>query len=103
MNVTLDTIPTWVPGIILLYTGFIWWVTRKQQIRMDSRIIGGTMIAWGILYILSSLADSSPAHDNIVMRLFMSRVVICLICLAQSMPMTVSYFRGIRRAENGLH
>lgn len=99
-GITLNTIPTWVPGVILLYTGIIWWATRKQHIRMDSRTTALTMIMWGTLYLLSALYPVEHTGD-LETRVFFSRLVISLICLSQSLPMTISYLRGKARVENG--
>ena len=100
-SVTLSTFPAWVVGVIMLYTGFIWVITRKQQIRMDSTILGFTLLAWGTLYLLSAITPESMKSDFLVQRVVISRVVICFICLSQSLPMTISYFRGQKRGENG--
>lgn len=97
-GLTINTIPSWVPGILMIYTGFIWLVTRKLTIRMDSRIIATTLLIWGVLYTIGSLSNDS--NVNILTRLLMSRVVISLICLSQAVPMTISYFRGLRREED---
>lgn len=99
--VTLDTLPAWIVGVVMIYTGFIWMITRKLQIRMDSTIVAYTLLGWGSLYLLSLLSPEGANEDYMVARVFMSRVVILFICLSQSLPMTISYFRGRKREENG--
>jgi hypothetical protein len=100
-GITLNTIPAWVPGIVMLYTAFVWMKTRKSQIRMDSTILAYTLIAWGALYLLSGFSHAEVTAENLEVRVAMSRVVICLICLSQSVPMTISYWRGKQREDNG--
>ena len=104
-GITLNTIPTWVPGVIMLYTAGIWLVTKNHQIRMDSRVIAYTLIGWAILYLLASFGpDTAQTKAELIGRVFMSRIVIIFICLSQSLPMTISYVRGLlreRRLKNG--
>jgi hypothetical protein len=101
-GITLNTVPTWIPGLIMIYTGIIWLITRKLQIRMDSRIIAFTLLAWGSLYLLGSLSpDSVVSQQELIFRVMMSRIVVCFICVAQSLPMTISYIRTLKRGQNG--
>ena len=101
-GITLETVPTWIPGIVMIYTGIIWLITRKLQIRLDSRILAYTLLAWGALYLLGSISPDRAVNDGgLVFRVMMSRVVICFICLAQSLPMSISYFRTLKRGTNG--
>lgn len=95
----LTYLPAWVVGLIMLYTAFIWMITRKSEIRMDSKIVAYTLIAWGILYLLSIFSIGDALASNMATRVFVSRVVICFICLAQSVPMTVSYLRSKKRGD----
>jgi hypothetical protein len=97
--ITLNTIPTWVPGIVMIYTAIIWLITRKLSIRMDTRIIAFTLLWWGILYLLASFSPEQYETDNLVARVFMSRLIICFICISQSLPMTISWLRGKKREE----
>jgi hypothetical protein len=64
---------------------------------MDSRAIAYTLAMWGILYAVAGFSPNSTA--NLETRVFMSRVIIIMICLSQSLPLTVSYFRGKNRGE----
>lgn len=100
-GITLNTVPTWIPGIIMIYTGIIWLITRKMQIRMDSKIVAYTMLAWGCMYLLGMISPGESTYDELIFRVMMSRVVICFICLAQSLPMTISYIRTLKRGLNG--
>jgi hypothetical protein len=97
MNISLNTLPVWIPGLIMIYTGVIWLLTIKKKVRMDSRSIAYTLLAWGVLYIVGSFGSSAGTEDELVVRVFLSRIVISLLCLSQSLPLTISYVRTILR------
>ncbi len=94
--ITLNTLPTWVVGLVMLYTAYIWLVTIKQKVRMDSKAIAYTLILWGVVYGLSSFSPKADT-DLLLVRVFMARAIIIMICLSQSLPLQVSYLRGKRR------
>lgn len=98
MEITLETLPTWLVGLVMLYTGFIWLITREDTVRMDSRIIAYTLLVWGTLYILTLLAGDNSEHTmrEMILRVFLSRVVILLLCISQSLPLSISYFRRLK-------
>lgn len=96
--IDLNTVPTWVVSIVMLYTAYMWVITIKHKVRMDSKIIAYTLLLWGIMYGLASLTPDS-GRDITVTRVFMSRIVIIMICLSQALPLTVSYFRSKSRGE----
>lgn len=91
-----ENILYWIVGIVMLYTGWIWLVSRKHQIRMDSRIIAYTLFLQGIAYIITRVFG----HPSAAERIISLKIVILLMCLAQAVPLTISYFRTIKR-ENG--
>lgn len=92
--IRLELLPAWVVGLIMIYTAVIWLITRTSHIRMDSKIVAYTLIAWGTLYLLSIFSPGENAYSHLETRVFLSRVVICFICLSQSVPMTISYIRS---------
>lgn len=98
--INLETIPAWIAGLVMIYTAIIWLVTRNRKIRMDSSIMAYTLLTWGTIYSLSTFSSTTGSHEELIVRILMSRVVIIFICLSQSLPLTISYIRGIRR-ENG--
>lgn len=99
-GLSLNTIPTWIVGILMLYTGYIWLITRAKKVRMDTRAIAYTLFAWGLLYLFSGIFSDSNQEEYLMIRVFMSRIVLILICLSQALPLTVSYIRGKGR-DNG--
>ena len=98
-ELTLSALPAWIPGIVMLFTAYIWIITRKQQIRMDSRIIAVTLIGWGILYLIAWGIGTDENTTSMTLRVLMSRLIICFICLSQSLPMAFSYYRSILRQK----
>jgi hypothetical protein len=73
---------------------------------MDSKAIAFTQISWGIVYILSTIfGGHTVTLDDGFVRVFFSRIVIIMVCLSQSLPLTVSYIRATLRekedANNG--
>jgi len=96
MEGTIDwnAIPSWFVALNLIFAGFMWLVTRRTKIRMDSRIWGNTFIWVGSLYVLSYLDLNPPSLEE---RLIGSRLMICIIALSQWFPLLVSYVRTIYR------
>ena len=90
MELTLNTIPTWLVALVMLYTGYIWLLTRKHEVRMDSRIVAWTLILQGASYILNDRFGTF----SLLERVLSLRFLVIIICLAQSLPLTVSYFRA---------
>lgn len=86
-----ETIPAWVVGINMLFAGFIWIMTRKHYIRMDSRIMGCTMIAEGIVYIVVFQFFGIPIES----RAFLVRLMLIILCLSQYLPLSISFVRHI--------
>jgi hypothetical protein len=95
--IDLQVVPTWIVGIVMLCTAYIWLVTIKHKVRMNSKVIAYTLAMWGLMYGLAGFSDVSAEH--IAHRLAMSRVIIIMICLSQSLPLLVSYFRSKRRGD----
>lgn len=92
-NLVSTDIPAWLVGLFMVYTGLIWYITRKAKIRMDSRIFALTLILEGFVYgIVFQLFNV-----NTELRGFFSRLMIIILCLSQSLPLTVSYMRSRHR------
>jgi hypothetical protein len=92
MDVTSQTIPAWLVASIMVYTGFIWLISRKEVIHMDTRIIAYTLLLWGVLYGVFQIFGV-----EIEIRGFLSRLMILILCLSQSAPLTISYIRSLMR------
>lgn len=80
--------------IAMIYTGVIWLLTRNHKIRMDSSIIAYTLILWGVLYSISLV---STIERGVIENI--SKAGFIMICLSQSVPLTVAYIRSIRRGD----
>ena len=87
---TPEMIPAWVVALTMIYTGIIWLVSRGRKIRMDSRIFAMTFIiqalVYGILYQFFNI--------DVNIKEFFSRLMIIVLCLSQSLPLTISYLRS---------
>ena len=90
-----DTIPAWIIALLMIYTGIIWLLSRRHTIRMDSRIFAITFITWGIVY--GTVFQFAGLDAEV--RGFLSRLMIAMICLSQSFPLTVAYVRSVRRGD----
>ena len=88
-----NAIPAWFVAINLIYTGFMWLVTRRTAIRMDSRIWGYTFVCLGLLYLSSYL--NVEREVNLEERIVGSRLSLVLLSMSQWFPLTVSYFRHL--------
>jgi hypothetical protein len=97
MEIALNTIPTWLVAAVMLYTGYIWLITREHEIRMDSRIVAWTLILQGMVYIVNNLWFDGNITE--IERILTLRFIIIEICLAQSVPLSVSYFRAKKRGK----
>jgi hypothetical protein len=80
--------------ISMIFTGSIWLATKNHKIRMDSNIIAYTLILWGALLGLSLI---STLERDVISNI--SRAGFIMICLSQSIPLTVSYIRSKRRGD----
>lgn len=90
-----QTIPAWVVGVNMLFAGFVWIITRKHYIRMDSRIMGITMITEGIVYTVVFQFLDLPIET----RAFLSRLMLIILCLSQYLPLTISHLRHINDSK----
>jgi hypothetical protein len=95
MVINSQTIPAWLVALSMIYTGIIWLLSRKVEIRMDSRIFAFTFILEGMVYAFAFFLLSG----NVEIRGFLSRLMVVMICFSQAFPLTVSYIRSIRRAK----
>jgi hypothetical protein len=92
---TSTSIPAWLVGIAMIYTGLIWVLSRGHRIRMDSRMFASAFIIWGIIYFVVF----QYLGLDVEFRGFLSRLMILLLCISQSFPLTVSLIRSIKRGE----
>lgn len=95
IEVSSQTIPAWFVAFTMLYTAWIWLVSRKARIRMDSRIIAYTLFIEGIIY----LTIFQYVNPGVEIRGFFSRVMVLILCLSQSLPLTISYMRSLKRGD----
>jgi hypothetical protein len=95
MIVDSQTIPAWVIAFVMLYTALIWLLSIKQRVRMDSRIIAGTLIIQGLIYEVVFQFVNPGAE----IRGFFSRLMVLMLCLSQALPLTISYFRSLKRGD----
>lgn len=92
-----NTIPAWVVAAVMLYSGIIWLISRGRTVRMDSRIIGYTLLVEGLIYgVLYQFTNV-----GVEVRGFFARLMLMLLCLSQSLPLTVSYIRSFKREHKG--
>lgn len=95
-----ELIPAWIVAVSLLYTGFIWIVTKKVEIRMDSGIWGWTFVMVGLLYFLA-IGDINGVGEY-HRRLNGSRLMMLVLSMSQWLPVTISYIRQVRRGKHRL-
>lgn len=98
MNIS-DLIPAWLVAVSWIYTGFIWIVTRKQVLRIDSTIWGVTFLLVGFLYLSSYLPHERPVVSEVEYleaRILFTRLLMMVLSLSQWLPITVSYFRKVK-------
>lgn len=89
-----QTIPAWLVAFCMVHAGLMWLITRKAKIRLDSRIFAVTLITQGLLYLVFQLF---PINTEI--RGFFVRLALVLLSLSQSVPLTISYFRSLKRGD----
>lgn len=95
MEISSEVIPSWFVASMMVYTGFMWLVTRTDVIRMDSRITGITFIIEAVIYgVLYQFL-----HLDVEIRGFFSRLMVIILCLSQSLPLTVAYLRSLNRGK----
>jgi hypothetical protein len=91
--VNSQTIPAWFVAFMMLYTALIWLLSRQAKIRMDSRIIAYTLLVEGIIFEVIF----QMVNPGIEIRGFFSRLMYLVLCLSQSLPLTISYMRSLKR------
>lgn len=92
----LNSIPTIVVSIVMLYTAIIWLVARRRLIRVNMTIIAFTLLLEGIVYGVFGQYTGYSLEE----RVLHSRAVIVVMCLSQSVPLTWSYIRSLYRGNN---
>lgn len=85
-----QTIPAWFVASLMILTGLMWIITRRRKINFDSRIFAFTYIIEGLIY---GIVFQIFQIDTEV-RGFFSRLMIIVLCLAQYIPLLVSYLRS---------
>lgn len=94
-NIVLNssTIPAWLVAAVMLYSGLVWLISRGRTVRMDSRIMGYTLLLEGLMYGI--VFQFFPV--NIELRGFFARAMLVLLCMSQSLPLTFSYIRSFKK------
>ena len=91
MNIlSVDLITSWVVSLVMMITGIMWLVAKKRTFHIDSSTIGYTLIFWGIVYGITVFF----LPVDLQIRAFVGRIVIVVICLSQSIPLTIGYIRS---------
>lgn len=95
MEVNSQTIPAWLVAMSLITTGLMWALSYRRKIRLDFNIFALTFVLQGILFgIIFQILNV-----NIELRGFVSRLIIIMLCLSQSLPLAVSYIRSFNRGN----
>lgn len=102
----LNSVPAWIAGLNLIFAGFMWLLTRKEEIRIDSSIWGYTYIWIGILFLLSYFDTEVVGLER---RVVGSRIFIIVLAISQWFPLTIAFIKikvrriidGYRRNNNG--
>jgi hypothetical protein len=89
MEFTPNTIPAWLLGIIIIYTGLAWLYPTGNLPNSFKRIFSSAFLIWGTVFGI--VFQLFPL--DLDTRGFISRVMILMICLAQSIPLTVFFIR----------
>ena len=84
-------IPAWLVGLVMIYTGIVWFLYRGKQIRVSSDLFGPVFIFWGLIFTTFQFI-AVP----IELRAFISRIMIIIVCLSQAIPLSVIYIRNKR-------
>lgn len=90
MVINSQTIPAWFVAIVMILTGLMWIITRSAKIKLDTRIFAYTYVIEGLVY---GIVFQIFQIDTEV-RGFFSRLMIIVLCLAQYIPLLVSYMRS---------
>ena len=86
-------IPAWLVAFCLITTGLTWIMSYKRKVRLDFKLFALTYILQGILFfVIFQLLKT-----GIEVRGFVSRLLIVMLCLSQSIPLTISYIRSFNR------
>lgn len=91
--------PAWIVAFSWIYAGFIWITTRTTKIRLDSRIWGVTFVLVGLMYMLGYVPTpvDTSTMEYLNFRLFITRILMVLLSISMWLPMTISYFRMVKR------
>jgi hypothetical protein len=106
LAITMETIPTWLVAITMIVTGAVWLFSRRMQVRLDSRIFGGTFILWGIMYgfLFINFPEAAwlPQFHIIPIgvKVFYLKLMLLMVCFSQYIPLLISLIRSIRRNEH---
>ncbi len=93
METNSQIIPAWVVVLSMITTGLVWLITAGRKIRLDFRIFALTFILQGIVFgIIFQLMNV-----NMLVGTFVVRLIIIMLCLSQSVPLTISYVRSFER------
>jgi hypothetical protein len=84
-----DLIPAWLLGVIIIYTGIAWLLPRSQLCESCKTIFASGFLIWGTVFGI--LFEFFPL--DLETRGFISRIMIIMICISQSIPLTIFYIR----------
>lgn len=91
MEIVPDLIPSWLLGIIIIYTGIAWLLPKAHLCRSCRNIFASGFIIWGAVFGI--LFELFPL--DLETRGFISRTMILIICLSQSIPLTIYHIRSV--------
>jgi hypothetical protein len=92
-----QTIPTWLVAANLLITGLVWILAYRRRIRLEFKIFSITFILQGIFF---AVIFQTLKNVDIDLWGFVSRLMIIILCLSQSLPLAVSYIRSFDRDDS---
>ena len=86
-----DIIPSWLLGIVIIYTGIAWLFPKSVMCESCKTIFASGFLIWGTVFGI--LFEFVPM--NLETRGFISRTMILMICLSQSIPLTIFHLRRV--------
>jgi hypothetical protein len=84
-----DFIPAWLLGVVIIYTGIAWLFPRSELCLSCKAIFASGFLIWGTVF--GVMFELFPL--DLETRGFISRTMILMICLSQSIPLTIFYVR----------
>lgn len=91
MELNSNTVPAWILGLVIVYTGLSWLFPRKELCIHCRKIFASGFLIWGTAFFI--LFTFFPL--DLETRGFISRTMILMICLSQSIPLTLLHIRRV--------